>query len=182
MEDAIRPNEQVFKAMYERGYCTWFSLYEMTIADTKSSIPWWECLFQLGNAFLDHPSFPENLTVDASFSNTVLAMGISTWRTGKGYCDLPSFDQEFFIPVASDRPTILVISDPQECAFSFPRCLSEDNDHTTLLILAWTYILSARWAEIIPEASGPKYSNYEAKWDDKNIPLKEARLVPAQRL
>lgn len=53
----------------------------------------------------------------------------------------------------------------------FPRSLSEDedNDHITLLILAWTYILSARWADIIPGASGPEYSNYEAEWDDKNI-------------
>ncbi|KAI9866787.1 MAG: hypothetical protein M1813_000729 [Trichoglossum hirsutum] len=65
------------------------------------------------NAFLDHPSFPENLAVDASFSNTVIATGVSTWRTAQGPYDLPSLDQEFFIPVASDRPTILAISDPQ---------------------------------------------------------------------
>ena len=154
MEDAVRPNEQAFKAMYERGYCT---CYEMTIADTKTHLPWWDCLFQLENAFLDHPSFPENVAVDASFSNIVIATGISTWRTAQGPCDLPSFDQEFFIPVASDRPTILALSDPQQSAFVFPRYFSEDDDHITLLILAWTYILSARWAEIIPGASGPEY-------------------------
>ena len=58
MEDAVRPNEQAFKAMYERGYCTWFSLYEMTIADTKTNLPWWDCLFQLENAFSRPPFFP----------------------------------------------------------------------------------------------------------------------------
>ncbi|RDL37058.1 Uncharacterized protein BP5553_04491 [Venustampulla echinocandica] len=73
MEDAVRPNEQEFKAMYERGYCTWFSLYEMTIVDAKTGLPWWDCLFQLENEFLNHPSFPGNVTVDASFSNTVIA-------------------------------------------------------------------------------------------------------------
>ncbi|KAH6706238.1 hypothetical protein BKA61DRAFT_558683 [Leptodontidium sp. MPI-SDFR-AT-0119] len=172
MEDAVCPNEQAFKAMYERGYCTWFSLYEMTVADTKNHLPLWDCLFQLENAFPDHPSFPENLAVDASFSNTVIAVGISTWRTAQEPCDLPSFDQEFFIPIASDRPTILTISDPQQSTFVFPR--SEDDDHITLLILAWTYILSARWAEIIPGASGPEYSSFEAEWDDKNIPLERA--------
>ncbi|KUJ16076.1 uncharacterized protein LY89DRAFT_102789 [Mollisia scopiformis] len=174
MEDAVRPNEQAFRAMYKRGYCTWFSLYEMTIADTKTQLPSWDCLFQLENAFLNYPSFPENPAVDASFSNTVIATGISTWRTAQGPCDLPSFDQEFFIPVASDRPTILSISGPQQSTFVFPRSFSEDDDHITLLILAWTYILSARWAEIIPGASGPEYSNCEAEWDDKNIPLENA--------
>lgn len=174
MEDAVRPNEQAFKAMYERGYCTWSSLYEMTIEDTKIHLPWWDCLFQLGNMFPNHPSFPENLAVDASFSNTVLATGISTWRTAQGPCDLPSFNQEFFIPVASNCPTILAISDLQQSEFVFSRCFSEDNNHITLLILAWTYILSARWAEIIPGASGPEYSNYEAEWDDKKIPFERA--------
>ncbi|TVY23926.1 hypothetical protein LHYA1_G007270 [Lachnellula hyalina] len=135
----------------------------MTIADTKTHLPW-DCLFQLENAFLDHPSFPENLAVDASFSNTVLAKGISTWRTAQEASDLPSFEQEFFIPVASDCPTILAIADPQH----------EGDNHITLLILAWTYILSARWAEIIPGASGPEYSDCEAEWDDKNIPFERA--------
>jgi hypothetical protein len=56
----------------------------------------------------------------------------------------------------------------------FPRSVSEDDDHIALLILAWAYILSARWAEIIPGASGPEYSNCEAEWDDKSILLKNA--------
>ncbi|RFU31114.1 hypothetical protein B7463_g5222, partial [Scytalidium lignicola] len=126
------------------------------------------------NAFLNYPSFPENVAVDASFSNAVIARGISTWRTARGPCDLPSFDQEFFIPVASNRPTILAISDLQQSAFVFARCFSEDDNHITLLILAWTYILSARWAEIIPGASGPEYSSCEAEWDDKNISFERA--------
>lgn len=49
MEDAVRPNEQAFKAMYERGYCTWFSLYELAIADTKAHLPLWDCLSQIEN-------------------------------------------------------------------------------------------------------------------------------------
>ncbi|KAH8654032.1 hypothetical protein BGZ60DRAFT_519508 [Tricladium varicosporioides] len=171
MEDAVRPNEEAFKAMFERGYCTWFSLYEMTIADTKTHLLWWDCLFRLENAFLDYPCFPKNLEIDASFSNTVIAMGISTWKTTQGFCDLPSFDQEFLIPVASDRPTTLAISDSQKSTFMFPRNAIEDDNHITLLILAWTYILSARWAEIIPGVSGPEYNNCEAEWADRNIPL-----------
>lgn len=52
--------------------------------------------------------------------------------------------------------------------------MSGDDNHMTLLILAWTYILSARWAEIIPGASGPEYSGYEAGWDENEIPMEGA--------
>jgi len=118
---------------------------------------------------LDHPTFPKELAVDASFSNTALAKGTSTWKTSQGSCDLPPFDQEFIIPIASDSPVILDISEEQQSASAFRPLLPEDDDHIALLVLAWTYILSARWAEIIPGASAPKYSNFEAGWDLGNI-------------
>lgn len=95
-------------------------------------------------------------------------------RALEGPCGLPSYSQDFCIPVASDRPTILTIADPQQSTFVFPRSFRGDDDHITVLILAWTYILSARWAEIIRGASGPEYSNCEAEWDDENIPLERA--------
>lgn len=174
MEDAVRPSKQAFKAMYERGFRTWSGLYEMTIADTKTSQ--WDCLSQLDDVFRDHPSFPEDLAIDASFSNTVIAKGISTWKTSQGPCDLPPFDTEFFFHVASDRPTILDISNSPNSAFEFRRFLNDNDsdDHIALLVLAWTYILSARWAEIIPGASGPVYSSSEAQWDDERIGLGKA--------
>lgn len=145
MEDAVRPDEQSFKAMYKRGYCTWFSLYETAIADTKTHLLWQECVVQLENAFLDNPSLPKNLALDASFSNTAIATGISTWTAAQGPSDLPTFDQDFYVLVASDHPITLVVSDSHESNFNFPRCISSDNDdHITLLILAWTYTLSVR--------------------------------------
>jgi len=175
MEDAVRPNMQAFKAMYERGYCTWFSLYEKTIAERQTHFHWSDYLLQFENAFLNYPSFPENLLVDTSFSNTVVATGISRWGTTQGSCDLPSFDQEFFIQVAADRPTVLDISDSPQSKFMFRGGFSEEDDHVTVLILAWAYILSARWAEIIPGASGPEYSHWEADWDHENVSNENAQ-------
>lgn len=169
MEDAVRPNEQSFKAMYERGYRTWFSLYETTITESETQLTWWGSLFQL-----QHPSFPEDLAVDASFSNTVLAKGRSTWTASRGTCDLPSFDQDFLIPVASDRPTILEISDQHQSASTLLSPSFEDDNHIAVLILAWTYVLSARWAEIIPGTSGPEYNEFEAEWDIESFPSEEA--------
>ncbi|PVH87931.1 hypothetical protein DL98DRAFT_648836 [Cadophora sp. DSE1049] len=109
--------------------------------------------------------FPENLNLDKSFSNNILAKGTSTWRTAQSPCDLPSFDQEFFLQVASDRPVILDISGAWKPDFDPSRFCGEDGEHLAVLILAWTCILSARWAEIIPGVSGPEYGESQARWD-----------------
>ncbi|KAN0104199.1 hypothetical protein V8E51_009944 [Hyaloscypha variabilis] len=116
MEDAIRPDKQAFKAMYER-----------------------------------HPTLPEHFDLDASFSNTILARGKSVWRTSHGSCDLPSFKQDF-------------LNRHSTSAFS-PWLLEDDNNHIAVLVLAWAYILSARWAAIIPGVSGPQYSHSQAEWN-----------------
>ena len=150
---------------------------ETTAAENKTHPPWWDSMFRL-----DHPTFPKELAIDASFSNTALAKGTSTWKTSQGSCDLPSFDQEFFIPIASDSPVTLDISEQQQSTSAFQPSLFEDDDHIALLVLAWTYILSARWAEIIPGASAPEYSNFEAEWDLGNthcgvMPTSSTKLI-----
>ncbi|KAK2594298.1 hypothetical protein QQS21_008004 [Conoideocrella luteorostrata] len=41
-----------------------------------------------------------------------------------------------------------------------PTCLGSKSNHIPVLMLAWAYILSARWAELIPGARAPDYSNH----------------------
>ena len=132
----------------------------MTIEEGETQTPWWDSLFRL-----KHPSFPEHLELDASFSNTVLVKGKSTWKVSQGNCDLPSFDQDFCVPIASDRPVILDISDRQKSASVLSSRFPEDSNHVAILVLAWAYILSARWAEILPDVSGPEYSKLQAERD-----------------
>ncbi|KAE9363288.1 hypothetical protein N431DRAFT_524214 [Stipitochalara longipes BDJ] len=173
MEDAICPDEQAFKAMYERGYRTWSSLHEMTVDKGETQLPWWKSLFQL-----NYPAFPGDLNLDASSSNIVLAKGKSRWKTSQESCDLPSFDQDFFVPIASDRPIIINISEQPNSATAFFPCFIQDDDHVALLVLAWTYILSARWAEIIPGASSLEYTEFEAKWDIETNSAEKASTDP----
>ncbi|TVY52889.1 hypothetical protein LCER1_G005241 [Lachnellula cervina] len=159
MEDAA------FKAMYERGYRTWCSLWEKTAAEPQGEVSWGDYLCQLETAFPCHPAFPEDLSVDISISNVAFVTGTSTWGPMQGSCDLPSFDQEFLTFVATNRPTLLSVSEES------PRWFGEEDDHIAVLFLAWTYILSARWAEIIPGAIGPEYNSNEAIWTDSNFSL-----------
>jgi hypothetical protein len=84
MEDAVRPSEVAFNAMYERGYRKWAAFWEKAVADEQ--LPDMDpCL-----AFPNVPYFPKGLALDKSFSNTVTARGKTTWKTTQGPCDLPS--------------------------------------------------------------------------------------------
>lgn len=113
------------------------------------------------------PVFPDNLAIDASHSNSITAVGKSTWSITLGSCDLPGFDEDVRIQVATNRPVVVAIVSSKQVARSSPRFWDNENDHTTLLIFAWTYILTARWAELIPGASAPEYSEHEAEWEEQ---------------
>lgn len=176
MADAIRPDEQAFKAMYERGYRTWSGLHKKAIANIDADPqPWSGCLLRPENAFKHYPRLPQNLIA----SKSTVAEGISTWRTTEGCCDLPPFNQEFLIWVATVNPAIITVSEPDQSTFLLSRRIDGDSDHTVLLFLAWAYILSARWAETMHGLSGPTYTEFEAEWEDKTVTLENDSTISA---
>ncbi|KAH6638618.1 hypothetical protein BKA67DRAFT_652076 [Truncatella angustata] len=157
MEDAVRPSEAAFKAMYERGYRTWTALWESAVADRDlPQTP----LTSLFSSFPNHPYFPDGLAVNKSFSNTITARGKTTWITTQGACDLSTFEEDVVIQVASSYVTpISFVSNPH-VAMKLATCFGSTSNHVAVLMLAWAYILSARWAELIPGARAPDYSNH----------------------
>ncbi|RSL62286.1 hypothetical protein CEP53_004830 [Fusarium sp. AF-6] len=147
MEDTIRPGEQATRAMFERGFRTWSKLYELASGD--STLPM-SCLPRLETAFPNHPYFPENPHVD-TFSNAAVARGKTTWANTRDH--LPSFQDEVLFQVAWKKKTrVLLTSDPQRSTTVLPDIFDTDNNHIPILMLAWAYVLSARWAELIPGA------------------------------
>lgn len=180
MQDAVRPSEEAFKAMYERGYLTWSNLHKLVTASSSNTFLQ-DSLSQIHTAFPHHLAFPENLIIDEWFSNSALVKGKSTWKTASG-CDLPSFDEELLVPIATSSPTTLLISDTQNLRFNSTRTFEDDDDHTAIIILAWTYILSARWAELIPEARGPEYTKYMARWINTDSLLNPSPDDPANTI
>lgn len=50
--------------------------------------------------------------------------------------------------------------------------------HVTVLVLAWAYVLSARWVEIISRASPITYTDNSGPWVlKKDEPAKDAMVV-----
>lgn len=168
MEDAVRPSKEAFKAMYERGYRTWYTIGEAAVADIHLPM---DCLSRLQSAFPSHPHFPDNLTVNASFSNTVTVRGRTAWTTTQGTCDLQPFQEEVVLQVASPHETTVVFTSvPRQPVDVFPALFSTNDNHIPVLMLAWAYILSARWAELIPGTHALQYSSSQAQQDPGRVP------------
>jgi hypothetical protein len=146
MDDAVRPNEQAAREIYARGYQTWSTLHDKQAFSSENY------LRQLYTAFPNHPIFPPGLDVDKSFTNVALVKGTTTWlATDKGH--LPSFETEAFFHVAWDKPTkIIWTTDTSYSSTTLPEIFGPSSHHIPILIQAWAYILSARWAELITGA------------------------------
>ncbi|KAI8718200.1 hypothetical protein NCS52_00598200 [Fusarium sp. LHS14.1] len=147
MEDVIRPGEQATRAMFERGYRTWSRLCELALQDPALPM---SCLSRLETAVLNHPYFPENVNVN-TFNNAAVTKGKTTWIAGDEH--LPSFKDEVLFQVAwKEKTQVVFTSDPRRSTTVLPDIFDTNNNHIPILMLAWAYILSARWAELIPGA------------------------------
>ncbi|SPJ84242.1 uncharacterized protein FTOL_10759 [Fusarium torulosum] len=149
MEDAIRPNEQAARDIYARGYQTWSTLYDTACRQAFSSETY---LRQLYTAFPNHPIFPHGLEVDTSFVNVALANGVTTWLAAEDD-HLPPFKTKALFYVAWDKPTKIILrAETRYSSTTLPEIFGPDSQHIPILIQAWAFILSARWAELIPGA------------------------------
>ncbi|KAJ2901768.1 hypothetical protein MKZ38_001388 [Zalerion maritima] len=107
MLDALRPSAEDFRAVYEKDFRTWFSLYRRA-ADEHNLPPHW---LDVAPIFRRQPCFPRDLElklVKFKYPNNhsrLYATGTSTWETSQGSCKMPLFEQTFDIPVPLGKPT-----------------------------------------------------------------------------
>lgn len=166
MEDALRPSAEAFKAMYDRGYRTWAALWQ--IAASHNHVQYQPS--SLCSVFPNHPYFPERLKVDKSFSITAIVKGRTTWTTSRGPCDLSSFHEEMVLHVAATSPTTIGFSSGPHSTTGFENHAARERPHVPILVLAWAYILSARWAELIPGATISYHISHQAQLNSGNRP------------
>jgi hypothetical protein len=151
MEDAVRPNREAFKAMYERGYRTWASLWDSSAEQLPLSDL--HGLLDPSPLLRHHPHFVPGVRVDVSSSiHRADVSGLNTWQTTRGPCDLPSFQTGTDIRVGWTFPTPVNFSSQSTASSRLVDMLAGEGNHISVLVLAWTYVLSARWAELIPGA------------------------------
>lgn len=146
--DAVRASPAARKAAYEQGFREWTSLHQQDDS-MGSSI---HGLNEPSHLSL-HPYFPSGLELQL-WGRTLYALDSSRWRSACGSQDIADFTKDFRLAISVQKPTT-VSFERSECVF--PKWFGNDGGHLGVLVLAWAYILSARWAEIMPGA-GITYS------------------------
>ncbi|RSL88205.1 hypothetical protein CEP52_015291 [Fusarium oligoseptatum] len=152
LEDVLRPTDNTFKAFYDRGYRTWYKLWAGAANDCTLPLT---CL-EWEHHFPQHPILPVGLDPDDSG----LVTAKSTWLSAEGHCNIPTFEQTFQMAVTIGKPTSTVLADNPD--LSLFEWFGKDDGHLVVLMFAWAYALSARWAEIIPRASPMEYTTSQA--------------------
>ncbi|KAK4459846.1 hypothetical protein QBC42DRAFT_207154 [Cladorrhinum samala] len=151
MDDPIRLSKEEFRKIYEQSLTTWSRLHHTAIADPR--LP--PSHLDIFSAFSQHPAFPQDLELKNT-KYTKYATGRSVWRSTNPECEhpLPPWNQQVQISVASKRPVSLSVR-PTDAEPEIPWDSwferGKDQNYLAVLILAWAYILSARWAEIMPQ-------------------------------
>ncbi|KAL5041934.1 hypothetical protein BDW71DRAFT_217353 [Aspergillus fruticulosus] len=162
LEDAA-PSAEECRMVYEKGFRIWHSLYVRAMQ--APGFP--ETCFQIQPALLHQPHFPDELDLKLRY-NYIYASGISTWRgsreRSKGPCTIPPLEQHFQIPVSIKFPTPLSVS--ADLDQSHQKWFNTEENHIYVLVFAWSYILSARWAQLMPEAT-LAYTDSKAYPSDK---------------
>ncbi|RKL09685.1 hypothetical protein BFJ70_g16640 [Fusarium oxysporum] len=158
MDDAVRISAEKFRAIYEESFITWARLYAHVVG--KSRLP--AQSFAVHDISQQHPVLSRNMRLKHD-QKGAFAIGKSIWSSNGTKCgyELPPFRQPVHIRVAVKNPVSLSISEPNE-KNAEPLCFARDCDYTAVLVLAWSYILSARWTEIMPGACSLAYTESQA--------------------
>lgn len=164
--DTLQPAQNVYKAFYEKGFRTWHALKVQ--ACLHRSVPL-HCL-DIHHLFPQHPYFPFGLEPD----ETGLATAITTWKPISESCHVPAFEQQFQLSLSVARPTTLVVTRATD--IRLPPLLDDGENHLAVLVAAWAYALSARWAAVISRAAPLEYLDSQAAWQDSTSPSSAATV------
>lgn len=183
MDNDVQLSADGFRKIYKRSFRTWSALRHA--ATEQSGLP--PSYLDIQDAFREHPSFPRDLGlkhVKYAKNSQAYATGCSTWASTPPDCEhgLPPFHQQVQIGVASRKPISLSIADTPGIRWK-SWFLQGDQNYLAVLILAWTYILSARWVEIMPEGVCTSLVYTSSKADDytpdsQSTPLQNHLSLP----
>lgn len=155
--DPIIPSLDESRATFKRGFLEWSCLVQTASkAAPEALLDRMRCV---ETAFPDHPRFPSCLDFKKS-PGSLSVTGSSSWAAAiasLGHDCLPQFRQSHEIIVTKSRPTIVHLT--REPDIDCSQWFGGQGCHVTILILAWAYVLSARWTEIIPGAEPIRYTN-----------------------
>ncbi|KAK3386736.1 hypothetical protein B0H63DRAFT_468299 [Podospora didyma] len=160
MEDAVCPSRDALLAAFGGSFRAWSTTVPGDAQrDCERAFRALEKLASPAT-FPNLPSFPNPLTPTEK-SGDYFASGESLWDAGDcPSCDLGVTRRRLRIRVSATRPVPIDITTNTTKTSAFPDWFGSADNHVSVLVLAWAYILSARWQEIV---TGPPALRYTPK-------------------
>ncbi|KLJ07025.1 hypothetical protein EMPG_17479 [Blastomyces silverae] len=157
-EDVVRPSAEKSRTVYEQGFCIWTRLHAR--ARQEPSLP--QTCFHIQAAVRQLPPLVHDLDLKCEY-NCLYATGTSIWETSREQCKLPPVEKRLELPVSINHPTRLTLSESLE--LTYQKWFKHEENHLSVLILAWSYIFSACWVEFMPGAK-LTYTEKHAEFDN----------------
>jgi hypothetical protein len=161
----IRPSKETYDSVWPESYNLWSSYLN---ADDSGPLPF-HCI-ELRNilsqtlSFLAHGIRPanESLSFDCVEKGTppgphdLFVKGKSEWETSKGLCDSEPKITPHQLLLATQTPLKVEFADHTPFT-EWPNVQGlhghDEGNYVTVLLLAWAYILSVRWTELLSRSS-----------------------------
>ena len=159
MQESVSLTDEQFRSAYQQAFQTWARLHCGNAQEIGLPSQAFSSILELTNG---HPILPRQLQLSQN-SFGVYAKGTSIWGSTKADCPsgIPQFHQTLEVEVGTTEPTALSISSNDADKSPHKHPFRRDDNYLAILILAWTYILSARWAETMSGSCTMSYT--EAK-------------------
>ncbi|KAF2014174.1 hypothetical protein BU24DRAFT_441792 [Aaosphaeria arxii CBS 175.79] len=159
MDDAVRLSAEGFRSIYESGFKTWARLHANV--EGRSGLP--ASSFATQGICQHHPALSRKIRLE-DYQLGVITTGESIWGSCGAKCTyaMPLFRQSVSIQVGVKEPVSLSISKSTERQHTLLSCFIRNQDYLAILVIAWAYILSARWTEIIPGNCSLTYTESQA--------------------
>lgn len=143
--DAVRGTPTDRKAAYERVFREWMLLRQN---HEETGIPYVFLKLEDPELLPMHPFFHPDLEIIPR-GNIFQVSGESTWQAGNCASHIPHFTKRFNLDVSVQKPTKISL---ENSGGFYQNDRGGMGNHLGVLVLAWAYVLSARWAEIMPGA------------------------------
>ncbi|KAF2206799.1 hypothetical protein CERZMDRAFT_115540 [Cercospora zeae-maydis SCOH1-5] len=167
MRGSVSLADDEFGSICQQAFQKWACLQRQTIGEARFP----------GHAFLvsslaqGHPTLPRALELEID-SEGVFAVGNTSWSSIEACCPsrLESFRQPLQVRVATKTLTCLKFARNNADELLRGSPFEKDDNYLPVLMLAWTYILSAHWAETMPTRCSIAYTQAQSTIVDFSEP------------
>lgn len=156
-KDPVRPSNDAFEAAFAHGYRTWYHLHHLAREKGHDQVIR-QSARTIDRALPQYPKLPAKLAISSPVQGIALAKGTITWNVHQDDGESQPMIQEMRLQMAFPSPVKVIYTLDNAAKLESPQSLFRADSHVATLFLAWAYILSARWTELLSNPAVIRYT------------------------